>query len=91
MSITNEAGTLSASTTAADLELTNSYKRGYVHNSGSVDAIIYLNETDADVAAKEWHIKAGVVYPIEVTEGSITGFRYKTASSTTTLLYNFLF
>lgn len=83
------AGTVSVTDTAASQSLGGSFKNGYILNAGSVTAIVYPNLSAVD-ATQAIYIPAGAAVDFEDIEiGAIQSFLHKTASSTTTLYYNF--
>lgn len=90
MAIRSISGDVSVSTSAANLAFSEAFSSGYIYNAGATEAIIYMDET-SDVVAKAQKIPAGASYDWNHNnrrENGHTGFRYKTASSTTTLYYH---
>lgn len=87
MALDHEGTTLSVSTTAADKTMSKLYKRGYFHNAGSVEVIVYPEVTGADDSGIVVYIPAGKCWKWNYSISGMTKFRYKTASSTSTLRY----
>lgn len=89
MAFEHASATASVTDTLATVNLGGFFRSGFIYNNGSTAATVYINSSSA-VATIALAIPAGLTVSWDKIEsGTISSFSHKTASSTTTLIYNF--